>query len=218
MGSHTDDRPKCLTIVKGKSLLESALEACYSIAHENDVVIIGGYKHEMLEEFHSRILVNGDWAKTNIMGSLMVAHDILMSEDCVVVYSDILFDVNDLSSLADSDGASVLSVMDWRALWERRFYDPLTDLERFEFNPDSGRLTDIGGRARNIDQVQGQFGGIWKCTPSLWSLLSRAAENLRCLDTTTALSWAINQNAEIKVVPGKGEWFEIDHVTDLDTT
>lgn len=218
MGSHTDDKPKCLTKVRGRSLLESALEACYSIVDKSDVVVIGGYKYEMLRELHSKILVNHEWADTNIMGSLMIADGILRSEECVVVYSDILFDVNDLSSLARSEGAAVLSVKDWKALWERRFSDPLTDLEEFDFNPDSARLTDIGGRAGSIGKVQGQFGGIWKCTPTLWSLLSDADENLRSLDTTTALNWAIRQNAEIKVVQGTGEWFEIDHVTDLDAT
>ena len=218
MGSHTDDKPKCLTKVRGRSLLESALKACYSIVDKNDVVVIGGYKSEMLQEFHSNVLVNHEWADTNIMGSLMIADAMLRSEECVVVYSDILFDVNDLSSLSRSEGAAVLSVKDWKALWERRFLDPLTDLEKFSFNPDSARLTEIGGRARSIGEVQGQFGGIWKCTPTLWSLLSDADENLRSLDTTTALNWAILQNAEIKVVQGTGEWFEIDHVADLDAT
>lgn len=218
MGSYTDEKPKCLTSVRGSSLLESALEACYSIVDKNDVVVIGGYKHEMLQEFHPKVLVNHDWADTNIMGSMMTADEILRSEECVVVYSDILFDAHDLSNLARSDGASVLSVKGWKALWEQRFSDPLTDLERFAFNHDSGRLTDIGGTAGTIGQVQGQFGGIWKCTPNLWSLLSNSHDNLRYLDTTTALKWAIRQNAEIKVVQGTGEWFEIDHVSDLDLT
>jgi choline kinase len=218
MGSHTDDKPKCLTKVRGRSLLESALKACYSIVDKNEVVVIGGYKYEMLQEFHSKVLVNHEWADTNIMGSLMIADAILRSEECVVVYSDILFDGNDLSSLARSEGAAVLSVKDWKALWEGRFLDPLTDLEKFRFNPDSARLTEIGGRAGSLSEVQGQFGGIWKCTPTLWSLLSNAEENLRSLDTTTALNWANRHNAEIKVVQGTGEWFEIDHVTDLDVT
>jgi choline kinase len=218
MGPHTDEKPKCLTKVRGRSLLESALEACYSIVDKDDVVVVGGYKYEVLQEYHSKVLVNHYWSETNIMGSLMVADKILMSEECVVVYSDIFFDVNDLSSLARSEGAAVLSVKGWKALWERRFLDPLTDLEKFEFDPDSRRLKDIGGRARDIGQVQGQFGGIWKCTPSLWSLLSNADVSLRSLDTTEALNLAIRQKAEIKVVQGTGEWFEIDHVTDLSVT
>jgi choline kinase len=218
MGSHTDDRPKCLTAVRGASLLESALKACFTIVDKKDVVIIGGYKYEMLQKFHSQILVNGNWAETNIMGSLMVADEILRSEDCVVVYSDILFDVKDLFSVTRSYGATVLSVMGWRGLWESRFLDPLTDLEKFEFDPNSGRLIEIGGKARTIGEVQGQFGGIWKCTPSLWSLLSSSDKNLRHLDTTTALNWAISKNFEIRVIQGTGEWFEIDQVTDLDAT
>jgi len=218
MGPHTDEKPKCLTKVRGRSLLESALEACYSIVLKDDVVVVGGYKYEVLQEYHSNVLVNHYWSETNIMGSLMVADKILMSEECVVVYSDIFFDVHDLSSLARSEGAAVLSVKDWKGLWERRFLDPLTDLEKFEFDLDSGRLKDIGGRPREISQVQGQFGGIWKCTPSLWALLSNAEGGLRSLDTTAALGLALRENAEINVVQGTGEWFEIDRVTDLDVT
>lgn len=183
---------------------------------KSDVVIIGGYKYEMLEGLHSQILVNNDWASTNIMGSLMLADEFLRSEQCAILYSDVLFDAKDLLELCRAPGAGVLSVRSWKDLWMCRFSEPLSDLERFEFSPQSGHLTDIGGRAATTTEIQGQFAGIWKCTPDLWTSLSAGVNNLQNLDTTSALKWAITNGYVIDVVLGSGEWFEIDQPTDLE--
>jgi hypothetical protein len=122
----------------------------------------------------------------------------------------------------------MMTRISWRSC---RAYDILTTLKRSHviihvsffnvlqelYGPTKIKLS-FRKKARTIGEVQGQFGGIWKCTPSLWSLLSSSDKNLSHLDTTTALNWAISKNFEIRVIKGTGEWFEIDQVTDLDAT
>jgi choline kinase len=217
MGSHTDDKPKSLTTIKGKTLLEWTLEACYSIADENDITIIGGYKHHLLQSLHSNILVNHNWADTNIMGSLMVADELLMAEPCVVVYSDILFDPVDLRSVAEIPPPAVLSVTNWRDVWGNRFRDPISDLETFETSYDGAFLTEIGSKATKLDLIQGQFGGIFSFSPEVWRRLSNKKKNLMHSDATSALSYLVKSGIEISVVQSKGYWAEFDTISDINT-
>lgn len=217
MGSHTDDRPKCLSIVNGKTLLESTLEACASIADQNDVVIIGGYKHQMLEDFHSKIIVNSNWAETNIMGSLMVADEHLMAGPCIVIYSDILFDPLDLKSVADAPRPAVLSVTNWRKVWGDRFRNPISDLETFETSDDGMLLTDIGSKATNLDAIQGQFGGIFSFSPEVWRKLKEEKGDLIYSDVTSALSFLVKSGIKIVVVKSAGFWAEFDTMSDINT-
>lgn len=217
MGSLTDDKPKCLTIVNGKTLLEWTLEACASITDESDIVIIGGYKHHLLEKFHSIIIVNGNWAETNIMGSLMVADDYLMAEPCVVVYSDILFDPLDLKSVSELPRPAVLSVTNWLEVWGNRFRNPTSDLETFETSNDGMLLTDIGGKATNLDAIQGQFGGIFSLSPEVWRKLKEEKKDLMYSDTTSALSYLVRSGIEIVVVKSTGFWAEFDTISDVNT-
>jgi len=215
MGEKTADKPKCLSLVYGKTLLERALDASHAILDKKDVIVIGGYRREMLAPFSSNIIFNSDWESTNIMGSLLVADEFLRSQDCLVVYSDILFDAQDLLALFESQGASVLSVKDWESIWNRRFDQPLDDLEKFQFDPDSGLLLDIGGSPSSLIDIQGQFAGMWRTTPELWSIL-RGIEGLEQMDTTTVLRLSLERGAKIQVIFGKGPWFEFDHISDFD--
>jgi len=217
MGSHTEDKPKCLTVVRGRTLLESALEACYAVVDKSDVVIIGGYKYEMLEGLHSQILVNNDWASTNIMGSLMLADGQLTSEDCIVMYSDILFDPKDLMSISSGLKPAVLSVSNWREVWGERFSDPTSDLESFETSLDGTRLTGIGKKVDNLDSIHGQFGGIFSMTPEVWGNLKGELENLSDSDATSALSVLVEIGIDIGVVKTRGDWAEFDTISDIET-
>lgn len=216
MGEQTLDKPKGLSVIGRATLLDRALEACSSIVDTQDIIVIGGYRHEMLREHHPNVLVNPEWESTNIMGSLMVADSVLSAEECVVIYSDIIFDARDLDLISKSKGPSVLSVGNWESVWQRRFSDPLDDLEKFDYNLESGLLTEIGGKPSSFEEIRGQFAGIWKTTPKLWSLMTSKVRNLADFDTTSALSICLMNGARIKVIFGVGEWFEFDYVSDLE--
>jgi choline kinase len=216
MGEQTLDKPKGLSVVNGRSLLDMALNACSSIVDKQDIIVIGGYRHEMLKALHPNVMVNPEWESTNIMGSLIVADPVLRAEDCVVIYSDVIFEARDLSLISKSKGPSVLSVCNWESVWQRRFSEPLDDLEKFDYDPESGFLREIGGRPSSLEEIHGQFSGIWKSTPQLWSTLTCKVSNLADLDTTTALRTCVMNGENIQVVFGTGNWFEFDHPSDLE--
>ena len=74
MKSMTDERPKCLVEVKGRTLLDRQINAIKT-AGIKQISIVTGYKRELLsingiKEFH-----NSNWAETNMVSSRACADE-----------------------------------------------------------------------------------------------------------------------------------------------
>lgn len=214
MGRLTDSHPKSLTVVGGTTLLERALECAYQVAGPDNVIVVGGYKSEMLLKYHSKIIVNDRWDSTNIMGSLMTLDDVLLREDCTIVYSDILFEERDLRAVFNSPTPALLSVENWRDIWSSRFEYPLSDLERFTIS-EAGYLETIGGRAASLDEIEGQFGGIFKLTPASYRALKNFEWNLEQKDSTFCLNHLASAGFELLICNSEGFWAEFDSENDV---
>ena len=86
----SDDRPKCLLELHGKTLLNRQLEALRE-SDINDISIVTGYKREMLSGYGLKEFHNPRWAETNMVSSLVCASKWLKDESCIVTYSDIFY-------------------------------------------------------------------------------------------------------------------------------
>ncbi len=157
---YTSDCPKCLTELGGQTLIGrqlGVLRAC----GVSDIVIVGGYRAEMLRLQGTRQIINADWADTNMVESLFAA-EAEFGDDLIVAYSDIVYEPRVLEALlaADAD-TSVVVDLDWRAYWEFRFEDPLSDAESLRFG-DNGSIIDIGNKVENIDEIEAQYIGLMR--------------------------------------------------------
>ena len=215
MGTATENKPKCLTMFRGKTLLERALESAVEVAGPANVIVVGGYRIEMLKNYHDNVIPNNDWRSTNIMGSLLVLEEVLLKEDCLIVYSDIIFDVRDLKRVWDSSGPSVLSVSNWREVWATRFNEPLNDLESFK-RSENGKLKEIGVAAGSISEIEGQFAGIYKLNPPSFKSLVECVPDLENQDTTSCLNLLPKLGIEVSIVDTLGEWAEFDTQEDIE--
>jgi len=89
LGSHTDEKPKCMVSLAGKPLLERQLEVLRRVADE--IVIVRGYLASVIEFNKIRYYENPEYRSTGIVASLMCARDEL-DDDCLVCYSDIVYE------------------------------------------------------------------------------------------------------------------------------
>lgn len=220
METLTRDRPKCLVEVRGKMLLHRQLQALRA-AGMDEIAVVTGYRREMvamtgLVEFH-----NARWAATNMVASLECAKQWLDEGPCVVSYSDIFYANSAIESLLCCSAPLAITYdPHWRALWERRFADPLGDAESFRLNAD-GTLADIGGRPASLDDVEGQYMGLLRFEPSGWREVMRIREILSPMERdrmhmTATLQRVITSNRiAIAAVPYFGEWGEVDSLRDL---
>lgn len=220
MKSMTDDRPKCLVELRGKPLLEWQLDALRG-AGIRDIGIVTGYQREQLTdrglvEFH-----NLRWAETNMVSSLACARAWLLAQPCIVSYSDLFYDSSAVASLMASDAPLAITYdPNWLALWQKRFDDPLLDAETFRLRSD-GTLSEIGAKPNSVDEVEGQYMGLLRFTPSGWLEIERIRSTLpadtqnRMHMTGTLQRVIAAGRIPIDALPYRGEWGEVDSAEDL---
>jgi choline kinase len=168
----------------------------------NDIVLVTGYRSEMLERHVGsdvRCFENPDYENTDMVQSLWCAEDVLEGQ-VVISYSDILYTPRILERVVSSPHDIVVAVDEqWRAYWERRHENPLEDAESLEMDNDE-RIVSIGQPVDSIDEPDAQYIGLTKLT-------SDGVENLH-----TAYRDARQARVQSD---GPGRSFEKLHMTDL---
>lgn len=220
MGPLGDVRPKCLVELDGRPLLDRQLAALARGGAE-EIGIVRGYRKEMLERPGLAAFDNPRWAETNMVMSLVCAAEWLRTGPVIVSYADIFYRGELIRALAAAPGSLVISYdRRWRELWTRRFADPLSDAETFRIDS-AGRLLEIGGKTRRIEDIQGQYMGLLKFTPPAWAAIERLLGTLepavRDRLDMTGLIRRLLAAGEIPVdtCPTDGGWGEIDQADDV---
>tara|TARA_R110002012_G_scaffold47399_1_gene124208 strand:- start:15461 stop:16180 length:720 start_codon:yes stop_codon:yes gene_type:complete len=212
----TDAAPKGMVEVAGKPILDWQRRALLAGGAEA-VTVVTGYRGEVIKDYGFDTIHNDDWARGNMLSSLDCALK-AFSGPLIVSYADILYDQATVRELIASEApVSIAYDRDWLALWQRRLDDPLSDAETFRIGPD-GNITEIGGKAETVGEIQGQFMGLVKLNMEgrkwIEDLLAAQPEARLGMDTTTLLSTLIAAGKPIRGLPTTGGWCEIDTQTD----
>lgn len=221
---YTNDKPKCLVEVNGKSLLDSQLDILRSASISN-ITVIGGYKGDMLKDKQVELIVNDKYDKTNMVFSLFCAEEKLNGE-CLITYGDIVYSNKILAQLLQStDDIAVVIDKNWQTYWESRFPSPLDDAETLKFT-DNNLITEIGNKANSLSEINGQYIGLMKFSDKGLQQLKHLYRNLcskgSCMGKpikdaymTDLIQEAINAGYPVKAVPVFSDWIEVDSVSDL---
>jgi choline kinase len=218
MGSLTMDQPKCMTELGGRSLLLWQLDSLTG-AGCDAVAIVRGYLPETFDDFGDHHFENPRYAETQMVRSLLCAATWLRQGTCLVSYSDIIYSEETASRVAGAAGDIVVAYYtEWRALWEARFEDPLCDAETFRVD-ETGALVEIGKRAKDLDEIKGQYMGILKIEPSGFAAIEAHVAALEPkaldrLDMTSLLSGLLGRGIRIDTVPISDLWLEVDTESD----
>lgn len=112
----TDNTPKCLLKVGGKTILEMTIDNVLK-SGVRDFVMVTGYRENMIKDFISqkypdlsiKYITNSDYENNNNSYSLWMTKDYI-SGDCILLDSDILFDFRIISKLLESEHSDCLAV------------------------------------------------------------------------------------------------------------
>ncbi|PID79407.1 nucleotidyl transferase [bacterium DOLZORAL124_64_63] len=218
MGGLTSDRPKCMTVLGGRTLLDRQLDALAG-AGIADRAIVRGYQGATFAA-PVTYFENPRWSETNMVASLACAADWLQAAPCVISYSDIVYGVDSVRRLLACDGDIAITFdPHWRDLWELRFDDPLSDAESFRRAPD-GRLLEIGARCARLEDIQGQYMGLLRFSPAGWLQVRALLDDLGpagvdALDMTSLLRKLLARDVRVDTVPIAEPWYEVDSESDL---
>ena len=221
---YTLNRPKCLVEVGGISLLDRQL-AVLATQPIRSIVVVGGYRVEMLKRPDVIIRVNPRYAETNMVWTLFCAEEDLEG-DLLLCYGDIVYSREVLEAvLASKADIAVAIDLDWESYWRARNEDPLGDAETLKLAAD-GRILEIGQKPKSLDEIEGQYMGLMKFSAKGTQLLkktfygARSAGDLRGKRLekaymTDLLQAMIDLGYRLDAVPAHGGWVEVDTVSDL---
>ena len=133
MGKLTQNIPKPLVMVNGKSIIERQL----SILKQNkilDVIIVTGSHNEKFN-FKNVVYVNDlEHKKHDTLGSLITARD-YMNDEIIITYADQIFDEKIMESVIDFKGDIGITVdLDWEKNYVNRDQHPKSEAENILIN------------------------------------------------------------------------------------
>lgn len=222
----TDDKPKCMLEIGGKTVLQRQIDT-FRQCGIDDIVVIRGYKKEKINYAGIKYVYNQNYRRNNILESLMYAEN-EMDSDIIVSYSDILYDKSIVDKLLDSK-AKISLIVDtgWVEHYKDRSQHPVEEAEKVAVN--KGRIAKIS-KFINPNEAYGEFIGLAKFSKVgayvLRSEYNRvkmqlgngpfhAALSLEKAYLTDMIQELIDRGYAIINVDIKGGWMEIDTLEDL---
>lgn len=219
MGCKTNILPKCMIELWGRTLINWQVDvlrkACIS-----EIGIVVGYKSEKILLDQVRYFNNQRWKETNILTSLLTARTWLENNDCIIAYSDILYTPNTIKMIMENREDIVITYnKKFLELWSQRFEEPLTDLETFRTN--ESILVEIGNQAQSIEEIEGQFMGLLKISPTGFNKIATVLDSLEQdiidkLDMTGMLQILLDCDVKVNTIPCDDFWIEVDNLRDIE--
>lgn len=154
---HTDDRPKCLVEVNGRSILQRQLDA-YRQVGVDEVVIVRGYMKELIKVDGARTFDNDQFRENNILCSLFCAEE-AMDGEFLFSYSDIVFRPEAVKRAIETEGDYAL-VIDrlWHEAYVGRVHHPVEEGEVARVEDE--RVTRVGKKTLPPEEAAGEFIGL----------------------------------------------------------
>ena len=215
MGTETEFKPKCFTVLYGKRLLDWQIETLKA-SEIDEISIVTGYKTEMFEGNFKKY-VNKRWSETNMVASLFCADSI--DGNTIISYSDIVYKKDHIIKLNKSKAdITITADKKWADLWNLRFDNPLDDAETFKSKNE--KLIEIGGKTHNINEIEAQYMGLLKLTQKGWKIMFDLFKSLSDIekdkmDMTSMLNLLLKKGENINVVFISGGWCEADEYSDI---
>lgn len=202
----TDEKPKCLLEVGGKTLLQRTVDAMIS-AGVKEFVVVTGYRAEMIREFLTvnyqlsiiNYIDNVDFEHNNNIFSLWLAMQKLHGQEVLLMDSDILCDPEAVRRVARKTNPAL--AMQQHELGEEEMKIVVDE---------AGRITEISKTCSPADAI-GESVGIEKMTPAYTEAIY---QELRKMILDEGLIDIFYERAFERLIP-QGYTFEVVDTTDL---
>ncbi len=235
----TDNIPKCMVAINGKSIIERQLGVMQECGVKNkDIAVVAGYKHDVLKNVlkdkNITFFENNKYDDTNMVYSLMCAKEYMNNaKDVIVSYGDIIYSREVFQKILQSENENISVIVDdrWYEYWSERCDNPLEDAETLMFN-ERGYLTEIGQKTTELRKVQSQYIGLMRFKGNgLEAMMKlcheadkRSMNGIKLWRTdrdyfkmymTDLLQGLIDEGNKLKTVHIQRGWFEVDNMKDL---
>lgn len=223
----TDHRPKAMVPLLGVPLIQRQV-ATLRRGGVLEVSVVAGYCAHCMEALGTALILNESFETTNMVASLHCAKALFDgSRDILVAYGDIVYEEKVLqAALAGRGPLSVVVDKGWEKLWSLRMENPLTDAETMKVSP-SGQILELGRRPTSIQDIQGQYIGLFRVdrgfAPRFFELYEQLdpagsydGKTPANMFMTSYLQLLIDNGISVMSSPVENGWLEVDTVEDLE--
>jgi len=228
----TNDSPKTLLEIEGKSLLQRLFDVQRSCGI-NDIAVVRGYLKEHIDFPNITYFDNNDYMDNNILVSLFYAEEFMDGPDGFIFsYCDILYSKEVVQKLLDSPhDISLIIDTAWAKRYEGRTAHPTDEAELACV--EKGKVTQLS-KFFNPDAAYGEFIGLAKFSQKGAELLRRNyhrarqnkwtkfngrfhdATNMEYAYLTDMIQELIERGYPVHSVDIQNNWVEIDTMQDFE--
>jgi len=224
----TNERPKCLLQVGGKTILERALESL----RENGIkriAVVRGYCSQLIDYPNITYYENPNYRENNILRSLFYAEK-EMNDDFIFSYSDIIYNSEIVAQLMECKAEIAVTIdVNWLQHYDGRDLHPISEAELVKLEND--QVVKIGKEVVRPDEAHGEFIGLAKFTKSgaeaMRTAYHRIAEerpaapfqhaaSLEKAYMTDMIQELVDNGSLVQSIDIEGDWMEIDTPQDLE--
>jgi len=224
----TNDRPKVMVELNGRSILDRQVAVLNSLGI-TDIALATGFSSHCFAELGLPTFDNANWERTNMVASMFNAADFLDAgqEDIIVAYGDIVYEQRVLAKLLESDSSvAITSDTQWKKYWALRTNDIFGDIESFVID-DAKNVLELGKRVTSFEKVKGQFMGLMKFRSdrifhlkTFYDALPRDilydGQRFEKMYMTSFIQALIQSGEMVRAVEVKSGWLETDSLTDIE--
>ena len=228
LGSLTNNLPKPLVDVNGKSIIERQIDLLHK-KNINDIVIVTGYKKEKFTFKNIEYVFNPNFLTDEQAGSLMRARE-KFSGDVLIMFGDILFDEQILEQVLNvNDHIAIAIDKNWKKSYLERNDNPIDKADKVLLK--NNKIVQVSAKQIDADlNVEtGELLGIMKLSSEGSKILIEHYEKLENNHTgkfhdaesfqkakfVDILQELISTGISINPIIITGNWCEIDTPDDL---
>tara|TARA_Y100000741_G_scaffold365047_1_gene358660 strand:+ start:3518 stop:4267 length:750 start_codon:yes stop_codon:yes gene_type:complete len=228
MGSLTQNIPKPLIDVNGRSILERQL----TILQKNsisDIIIITGPNSEKFNFDNVKYVKDKNFNKHDQLGSLMCAKSSI-NDDVIIIFADIIFEESILLQILESKFDITLAIDEnWKESYQNRNDNSFDDADKVLIENEEAKQIFKKMKKNDENFVIGEFIGLMKLSKNGAIELVKQyekiqsshlgsfhdAESLESAKLIDILQDLIEKQIKIHTVSILGKWCEIDTPEDL---
>ena len=224
----TNEIPKCLLEVGGKTILERALEALRENGIEK-IAVVRGYCSHLIDYPNIIYYENPNYRENNILRSLFYAEG-EMNDDFIFSYSDIVYSSEIVAKLMECESEIALIVdVNWLQHYNGRDRHPISEAELVKVA--NGKVVKIGKGVVSPAEAHGEFIGLAKFSKSGAEVMRTAyhrvaeerpaspfqhAASLENAYMTDMIQELVDNGSLVQSIDIEGGWMEIDTPQDLE--
>ena len=224
----TNEIPKCLLEVGGKTILERALEALRENGIEK-IAVVRGFCSHLIDYPNVTYYENPNYRENNILRSLFYAEG-EMNDDLIFSYSDIVYTSEIVAKLMECESEIALTVdVNWLQHYNGRDLHPISEAELVKVA--NGKVVKIGKGVVSPGEAHGEFIGLAKFSKSGAEVMKAAyhrvaakrpaapfqhAAYLEKAYLTDMIQELVDNGSLVQSIDIEGGWLEIDTPQDLE--